>query len=65
VGFLDRLEDFTSRVTACTGKPVTIPIYNTSPAPEDSDIDAAARERARAVCEPDCRLYEQVRAVLT
>jgi hypothetical protein len=65
VGFLDRLEDFSSRVTECTGKPVTIPIYNTSPAPEDSDIDAAARERAKAVCEPDCRLYEQVRAALT
>jgi hypothetical protein len=40
-------------------------MYNTSPAPEDADIDAGAMERAREVCAPDCQVYEQARAGLT
>jgi hypothetical protein len=66
VGFIDRLDEFSSRVTTCLGKPVTIPMFNQSPAPEAGDeIDAATLQHVRAVCEPDIRVYEQARAALT
>ncbi len=40
------------------------PESNTSPAPEDIDIDAGALEQARAVCAPDTGVYEQALAAL-
>lgn len=67
VGIIDRLEDFSQRVTACLGRPVTIPMLNKSPAPEtrgDDDIDPGALERAREVCGPDSQVYEQAMATL-
>ena len=60
VGFIDRLDEFSSRVTECLGKPVTIPVLNRSPAPADADIDAAALELARELCAPDYRVYDQL-----
>lgn len=60
VGFLDRLDEFASEVSACLGRPVTIPMLNTSPAPADAEIDAASLERAREVCAPDYRVYDQL-----
>ena len=65
VGLLDRLDEFSSKVTSRLGKPVTIPMLNTSPAPPDAEIDAAALERARVVCAPDIQVFEQVVAELT
>jgi len=62
VGFLDRLDDFSSQVTSRIGKPVTMPMLNASPAPADSDIDDDALERARLVCAPDIQVYEQALA---
>jgi hypothetical protein len=69
VGFIGRLDDFAGRVTACLGKPVTIPMFNRSPAPEehgdtDTEIDAATLEHVRAVCAPDIRVYERALATL-
>jgi hypothetical protein len=60
VGILDRLDEFSSRVTTCLGKPVTIPVLNRSPAPADADIDPAALERARELCAPDYRVYNEL-----
>jgi hypothetical protein len=62
VGFIDRLDDFSSQVTARIGKPVKIPMLNASPAPADADIEPDALERARLVCAPDIQVYEQARA---
>jgi hypothetical protein len=62
VGFIDRLDDFSSAVTSRLGKPVTIPMLNTSPAPADADIEPDALERARLVCAPDIALFEQTLA---
>ena len=60
VGFIDRLDEFSSRVTACLGKPVSIPVLNRSPAPPDADLDPAALVRARELCAPDYRVYDQL-----
>jgi SAM-dependent methyltransferase len=62
VGFTERLDDFSTLVTEQTGKPVSVPMYNTSPAPEDEQVDDAMLERARAVCAPDTALYEEILA---
>ena len=64
VGFIDRLDDFSRRVTSCLGKRVSIPMSNQSPAPPDTDFDAGTLERARALCAPDYRVYEQALATL-
>ncbi len=64
VGFTERLDDFASGVTACIGRPVTIPKINTSPAPADTDIGPESLERARMVCAPDILVYEQALAAL-
>lgn len=58
VGFTDRLDAFSTQVSECLGATVTIHKYNTSPAPEDVEIDAGAIEQARSVCAPDIRVYE-------
>jgi hypothetical protein len=63
IGFTERLDDFSTLVTAQTGKPVSVPMYNTSPAPEDEQVDDATLERARAVCAPDTALYEEILAL--
>lgn len=60
VGFTDRLDSFSSLVSEALDSTVTIPMYNLSPAPEDAEISAESMERARVVCEPDSRVYEQV-----
>jgi hypothetical protein len=62
IGFTDRLDSFSSRVAARIGRPVSIPMYNTSPAPKDAEVGPADLEHARAVCAPDIRVYEQVLA---
>jgi SAM-dependent methyltransferase len=63
IGFTERLDAFSTLVTAQIGKPVSVPMYNTSPAPEDEQVDDAALERARAVCAPDTALYEEILAL--
>lgn len=61
VGFTDRLADFGRRIGDIAGRPVNMEVTNRSPAPEgDRDITSEARERARVVCEPDVRVYEQL-----
>lgn len=60
VGFTDRLDSFSKRASEVLDSTVTIPMYNLSPAPEDAEITAESMERARVVCEPDRRVYEQV-----
>ncbi|MDQ1534311.1 MAG: hypothetical protein QOF28_2072 [Actinomycetota bacterium] len=62
VGFLDRLDEFANHVAACLGKPVTIPMLNRSPAPDDAEIDPASLERARELCAPDYRVYDRLLA---
>lgn len=67
VGVTERTGDFGRRVSDAVGRRVAIPVLNTSPAPADdpeAHIDAASLERAREVCEPDRRVYEQVAAAL-
>ncbi len=60
VGFIDRLDDFSEQVSARLGRTVTIPVLNQSPAPPDTEIDAAMRERAKVLCAPDYRVYDQL-----
>jgi len=60
VGLIDHLDDFSSRVSACLGRVVSIPVLNRSPAPPDAEIDADARERAKVLCAPDYRVYDQL-----
>jgi hypothetical protein len=62
VGFIDRLEEFSEEVSACLGRPVAIPVLNRSPAPPDTEIDAGMRERAKVLCAPDYRVYNQLLA---
>jgi SAM-dependent methyltransferase len=62
IGFTERLDDFSTLVTAQTGKRVSVPMYNTSPAPEGEQVDEATLERARVVCAPDTALYEEILA---
>lgn len=62
VGFVDRLDDFSSELTRRLGATVSIPMLNRSPGPDDLDIDPGALERARTMCAPDVQLYEQVLA---
>jgi hypothetical protein len=64
VGRTDRLDEFARGVSKCTGREITIPRVNTSPAPRTADADGTALDdrilaEARAVCEPDYRLYDQ------
>jgi hypothetical protein len=64
VGLLDRLDAFAAAVGALLGRPVAIPVLNTTPAPAGEgapDADPAVLERAREVCAPDCRVYEAAR----
>ena len=60
VGLIDHLDDFSSRVSACLGRVVSIPVLNRSPAPPDAEIDADARERAKVLCAPDYWVYDQL-----
>lgn len=64
VGFVDDLDGFTKQVRACTGKQISIPVLNRSPATEADadDLSPAALEHARELCRPDLSVYEQLRA---
>ncbi len=62
VGFTESLDDFSARVTACIGKEVSVPMYNTSPAPDDTETDEDALALARTVCAPDIAVYEKALA---
>jgi hypothetical protein len=65
VGFVDQLERFSDRINQLTGRKVSIPRLNPSPAPAASlqeGVDPRALERAREMCAPDLEVYEQLRA---
>ena len=62
VGFIEHLDDFSDQVSSCLGREVTIPVLNRSPAPPDAEIDAGIRERAKILCAPDYRVYDQLLA---
>ena len=63
VGFTDRLDPFAEGVTACMGRPVSIPVLNESPAPPGgSDIAPSSLVTAREVCAPDLEVYERILA---
>jgi SAM-dependent methyltransferase len=62
IGFTERLDNFSTLVTAQIGKRVSVPMYNTSPAPQDEQIGESALEQARTVCAPDISLYEEILA---
>jgi hypothetical protein len=64
VGLLDRLDGFSATVGSLLGTPVDIPRWNATPAPAEDDgtePDPAVLERAREICDPDCRVYEAAR----
>ena len=67
VGFTEALDDFSHRVRACAGAPVSISLLNASPAPRthlDREIEGAA-DRLREICAPDLQVYEHVRTMLS
>lgn len=66
VGFTQRIDEFAHQVGQLTGQDVTIPVINTSPAPEGSDsgeFNAEALAYAREVCAPDLAVFEQLGAI--
>jgi hypothetical protein len=64
VGVLERVDGFAAAVGSLLGTPVSIPTYNTTPAPAEAggtEIEPRVLERAREVCGPDVRVYEAAR----
>jgi hypothetical protein len=63
VGFTDRLDEFASRIGQLVERQVTIPVMNTSPAPQGSDdreFTADVLAFAKDVCAPDLAVFEQL-----